>query len=71
MRKKKDIRKKKDEKIKSLIKGPLIRRKKPLHYSSGYKVNKDIKKEIEKRYNILTVAISCLVLVLIGGLFFF
>ena len=70
MRKKKDIRKKKDEKIKSLIKGPLIRRKKPLHYSSGYKVNKDIKKEIEKRYNILTVAISCLVLVLIGGLFF-
>ena len=47
-------RKKKEEKIKSLVKGPLFKRKKPLHYSYGYKINKDIKKEIEKRYNILT-----------------
>ncbi len=62
-------RKKKEEKIKSLVKGPLFKRKKPLHYSSGYKVNKDIKREIEKRYNILTTIIVLAIVVLIGGLF--
>ncbi len=63
-------RKKKEEKIKSLVKGPLFKRKKPLHYSYGYKINKDIKGEIEKRYNILTGIIVVAVIILIGGLFF-
>ena len=34
---------KKEKPMKSLVKGPLFKRRKPLHYSSGYKVNKDIK----------------------------
>ena len=62
-------KKKKEEKIKSLVKGPLFKRHKPLHYSYGYKVNKDIKREIEKRYNILTTIIVFAIIILIGGLF--
>lgn len=62
-------KRKKDEKIKSMIKGPLFKRHKPLHYSSGYKVNKDIKREIEKRYNILTTLIVLAIIALLGGLF--
>ena len=38
-------KKKKEEKIKSLVKGPLFKRRKPLHYSSSYRVNK-LKKDI-------------------------
>ncbi len=62
-------RKKKEEKLKSLIKGPLFKRKKPLHYSYGYKINKDIKVEIEKRYNILMGIVLALIIILIIGLF--
>lgn len=61
---------KKEKPMKSLVKGPLFKRRKPLHYSSGYKVNKDIKQEIEKRYNILTGIIVFAIIVLMGGLFF-
>ncbi len=62
-------KRRKEEKIKSLVKGPLFKRHKPLHYSSGYRVNKDIKKEIEKRYNILTTIIVVAVIILLGALF--
>ena len=62
-------RKKKNDEIKSLIKGPIFKRKKPLHYSNPSKINKDIKKEIEKRYNILTIIIVIAITVLIIGLF--
>ncbi|MCI9110559.1 MAG: penicillin-binding protein 2 [Bacilli bacterium] len=62
-------KRRKEEKIKSLVKGPLFKRHKPLHYSSGYRVNKDIKREIEKRYNILTTIIVLAVIVLLGSLF--
>jgi len=54
---------------KSLVKGPLFKKKKSMHFST-YKVNKDIKKEIEKRYNILTGVIVTAVIILMGGLFF-
>ena len=60
---------KRRKKQKSLIKGPIFKRKKPMRFSS-YKVNKDIKKEIEKRYNILTGIVVCGIIILIGGLFF-
>jgi len=62
-------KRRKEEKIKSLVKGPLFKRHKPLHYSSSYRVNKDIKREIEKRYNILTTIIVLAVIILIGSLF--
>lgn len=57
------------KKTKPLVKGPLFKKKKPMHFSS-YKVNKDIKKEIETRYNILTGIIVAAVIILMGGLFF-
>ncbi len=60
---------KKKKQIKSLIKGPKFKRKKKMHFSS-YKVNKDIKKEIEKRYNFLTAIIVLSVVILMSGLFF-
>lgn len=62
-------KKKKKDEIKSLVKGPLFKRKKPLHFSIGYKENKDIKIEIEKRYNILTAIVVISVVLLLGGLF--
>ncbi|MBR2833412.1 MAG: penicillin-binding protein 2 [Bacilli bacterium] len=55
---------------KSLNKGPLFKRKKSIHFSHGYKIAKDIKKEVEKRYNILTGLVVFAVFVLMGGLFF-
>ena len=58
-----------EEELKSTIKGPLIKRHKPLRYNVGYKQDKDIKKEIEKRYNILTIIVTILVIILISGLF--
>ncbi len=61
---------KKEKPIKPMIKGPLLKRRKPLQYSSGYKVNKDIKQEIEKRYNILTALVVTFIVILMGGLFF-
>ena len=60
---------KRKKQIKSLIKGPRFKRKKKMHFSS-YKVNKDIKKEIEKRYNFLTAIIVLSVVILMSGLFF-
>ena len=62
-------KKKKDDELKPNIKGPLIKKHKPLRYSIGYKQDKDIKKEIEKRYNILTGIVMILVIILISGLF--
>ena len=44
--------------------------KKPSYNFNTYKVNKDIRIEIEKRYNILTFIIILLILVLMIGLFF-
>ena len=37
---------------------------------SSYKINKDIRTEIEKRYNILTAIVMIFILILIIGLFF-
>ena len=42
------FKQKKSETPKSLIKAPLIKRKKPLTFAPSYKNQKDIKKEIEK-----------------------
>ncbi len=42
----------------------------PRYNLNSYKENKDIKLEIEKRYNILTVLVIILLLVLVIGLFF-
>ena len=61
---------KKVKKQKTLNKGPLFKKKKSLHFSHGYKIAKDIKKEIEKRYNILTGIIVFAIFILMCGLFF-
>ncbi len=56
-----------------IIKRPhnIIRRKsKPMTYFSEYKIAKDVRLEIEKRYNILTAIVMLFILVLIFGLFF-
>lgn len=42
---------------------------KPMVFSN-YKINKDIRMEIEKRYNILTAVVMVFILILIIGLFF-
>ncbi len=42
---------------------------KPMIFSN-YKINKDIRVEIEKRYNILTAIVMIVILILIVGLFF-
>ncbi len=42
---------------------------KPMTFLSGYKINKDVRVEIEKRYNILMAIIMMFILVLIVGLF--
>lgn len=60
---------KKKDTPKSLIKGPLIRRKRPLTFTPMYKNQKDIKKEIEKRYNILTAIVMLFIIILMIGLF--
>lgn len=60
----------KQKPMKSLVKGPLFKKKRTMHYSSGYQIAKDIKKEIETRYNILTGIIVVAVIILMGGLFF-
>ena len=56
------------KKQKKLTKGPLFKRKKTMHFSS-YKINKDNKKEIETRYNILTGIVVAAVIVLMISLF--
>ena len=53
-----------------LLKGPLFKKKKRMNSTHNYKPTKDIKKEIENRYNILTVMVVAAVIVLMGGLFF-
>lgn len=89
-------RKKKEEKIKSLVKGPLFKIKRPLKYNSKkkkvvkqkslvkkpffkrskqlqfnpmYREQKDIKREIEKRYNILIFVVMAAIIALMVGLF--
>ncbi len=62
-------RKKKNNELKSMIKGPLIKRHKQLHLKSTRRENKDVKAEIEKRYNILTILIMVLIIILMSGLF--
>ena len=47
-----------------------VKKRKPMTFFSGYKVNKDVRIEIEKRYNILTAIVMLFILVLIIGLFF-
>ena len=69
-RKKKFVYHVKKKNKKPLKKGPLFKKKKAMHFSHGYKITKDIKKEIEKRYNILTGFVVFAVFVLMGGLFF-
>ncbi len=49
---------------------PVVRKSKPMTFFSGYKINKDIRIEIEKRYNILTAVVMIFILILIIGLFF-
>ena len=61
---------KKQKTLKSLNKGPIFKKKKSMQFSHGYKIAKDIKKEIEKRYNILTGLVVFAVFILICGLFF-
>ena len=63
------MRKVKKKKIKSLVKGPLFKSKKPLKYYVSHKASKDIKQEVEKRYNILTVFLVIFIVILLGGLF--
>lgn len=60
----------KKKKEKSLILGPLFKRKKPMQYSNGHKLNKDVKTEIEKRYNILSIVVMGAIGILVIGLFF-
>ena len=69
-KKKLKYRPQKIKKKKNLNKGPLFKKKKSMHFSHGYKIAKDIKKEIEKRYNILTGIIVFAVFILMCGLFF-
>ncbi len=47
-----------------------VKKRKPMTFFSGYKINKDVRIEIEKRYNILTAIVMLFILVLIIGLFF-
>ena len=56
------------KKPKKLTKGPLFKRKKSMNVST-YKINKDNKKEIEMRYNILTGIIVAAIMILMIGLF--
>ena len=50
------------KKPKKLTKGPLFKRKKSMNVST-YKINKDNKKEIEMRYNILTGIIVAAIMI--------